>query len=409
MKIAIFSDVYLDIDGGIAASISAQKCELERLGHTVYLFTTGYKRSKEEIAKLKKDNIFVVPSCKVFFKPIIPLSRRPAVIEKWLLKNFPELKDFDVFHAHYESGCSIAGIRLARELNKPIIQTMHGREDVGEAGIIPHPFKTFTAYALNVFHSWYLPHGEKISRDEDYATTVARAKMWTLMVNHANAADIVITPSEHFKKKLQRYKVSTPIAVVPNAVKDGNFPDKCLVRKLEQGEPIHLLWHSRLSGEKRFMELLEALSYVKHDYVLDVYGDGQYEHVGEAYVKMHKLNVIFHGARPLSELFKVMEKCHLDLMMSYNYDTFAMTLIEAESTGLPVLFCDPDMKEIVPDGSFVLADSPEPKAVAAAIDAVCEHPEMIEKMSKIMIQNREEVKQSKRILKLIAVYDKMKK
>ena len=139
MKIAIFTDVFLDISGGIVTSIRAQKNQLEKMGHTVYLFTPAFHRSDKEINELAKKNIFIVPTCRVI-RPTIPIARRPAIIEKWVLKNFPEVLDFDVFHVHYEAGCSIAGIRLAKKNKIRLVQTMHGREDVGVEDLIPAPF-----------------------------------------------------------------------------------------------------------------------------------------------------------------------------------------------------------------------------------------------------------------------------
>ena len=154
MKIAIFSDCYLDLTGGIVSSISAQKAALEAAGHTVYIFSTSYPKSKETRQKLAKNCIFLVPSCRWFFRGLTPVSRRPGIIEKWLLREHPEIKNFDIFYVHYEAGCSIAGLRLAKRLHIPSVQVMHGREDVGEASLIPKGLRTFVATMLNLFHSW---------------------------------------------------------------------------------------------------------------------------------------------------------------------------------------------------------------------------------------------------------------
>ena len=58
----MFSDCYLDLTGGIVTVMKAQKKALEKLGHTVYIFTTGYPKTKTELEKLAKKNVFVVPS-----------------------------------------------------------------------------------------------------------------------------------------------------------------------------------------------------------------------------------------------------------------------------------------------------------------------------------------------------------
>ena len=113
---------------------------------------------------------------------------------------------------------------------------MHGREDIGTTNIIPFGLRTIVATLLNWFHSWYLPHSIKIRRDNYLASSIAKAKMWELMVNHANSADLVLTPSNHFRKKLLHYGVTKEIKVLPNSVADDKFPKKKLKLKLLQKE-----------------------------------------------------------------------------------------------------------------------------------------------------------------------------
>ena len=162
MKIAFFSDCYLDLTGGIVTTITAQKKELEKRGHTVYVFSSSYPKSPEERQKLAKENIFPVKSCRFVGRGLTPIARRPKIIERQLEKEHPELKDFDVFYVHYEAGCSIAGLRLGKKYQIKTIQVMHGREDIGEQNLIPAGLRTITALLLNWFHSWYLPHHIKI-------------------------------------------------------------------------------------------------------------------------------------------------------------------------------------------------------------------------------------------------------
>ena len=397
MKIAIFSDCYLDLTGGIVQVINAQKAELEKLGHTVCVFSTGFSKTPEELAKLANQNIFVVPSCRLFFRGLTPISRRPKIIERWLMREHPELKEFDVFYVHYEGGCSIAGLRLAKQLKILSVQMMHGREDMGVSTIMPRGLCTIVAGFLNWFHSWYLPHPVKVQRDDYLVNTRAKAKMWTLMVNHANFADIVTTPSEHFRKKLIHYGVSKPIKAVPNGYPDEKFLSKIRVRKLAPGETMRIIWHSRVQGEKRIMPFLQALTLVSGKWHMDVYGGGTELKKAQKYASKHHLPVKFHGDTPFAKVQKEILETHLDVMASYNYDTFGMTLIEAEVVGVPTFFCDPDMKEVVPKGGYVLSSGPEPHEMAAALTDLLDHPERIEQMSKIMIGHREEVLMSKRI------------
>ena len=408
MKIAFFSDCYLDLTGGIVSSINAQKAELEHLGHTVYVFSTGYPKSDAELKKLAKQKIFQVPSCRLCFRGATPVSRRPKIIEKWLKNNHPEIKDFDVFYVHYESGCSIAGLRLGKKLGIPTVQVMHGREDMGEANIIPFGFRTSVAALLNWFHSWYLPHPVHIRHDSYLADTIAKAKMWTMMVNHANYADLVLTPSEHFRKKLIHYGVKKDIEVLPNGFADNHFPVDPAVKTLNNGEMLKIIWHSRVSGEKRIMPFLRALKMVNGKYRLDVYGNGGDLLKAKQFAKVNRLNIKFYGDKPFDEVQKAISKAHLDVLVSYNFDTFGMTLIEAEAHGVPVFFCDPDMQEIVPKGSYVLSISENTEDMAKALNDLLAHPARIQQMSEVMLKNREQILISNRIKKLLEIFDKIR-
>lgn len=404
MKIAMFSDCYLDLTGGIVTVMNAQKKALEKLGHTVYIFTTGFPRTQAELERLAKENVFVVPSCKLLIRGVVPVSRRPGIIEKWIMKEHPEVGGFDVFYVHYEAGCSIAGIRLGHKLGVPVLQIMHGREDVGETNIMPPGLKTVVAWALNGMHKWYLPHTKKVRKDNHLANTRAKAKMWTLVVNHANAADYVMTPAEHYREKLKHYGVTKKIRVVRNAVADEPAPAE--VREWKEGEPLRMIWHSRVSGEKRIMVLLEALRFVKGEYELDVYGGGPELIKAKNFVRMHHLTgVKFHGDTKFEKLRKKLAEAHLDILVSYNFDVCPMTLLEAQAVGTPVLICDPDMASLMPSGGYVLAKGPSAEEIAEAINKLFNNRGRIREMSGVMMKHRGEALESHRINDLVKLFN----
>lgn len=404
MKIAFFTDCYLDLTGGIRSSITAQKHALEQNGHEVYIFSTGYEKSEKELKKLADKNIYQVPSCKYFFRGLTPVSRKPKIVINWLEKTHPEIKDFDIYYIHYESGCSITGLKLAKKYHIPSVQVMHGREDEGEANIIPFGLRTTVAFFLNLFHSRYIPHKIKIKRDNYLANSKAKAKMWTLMVNHANYADLVLTPSEHFRQKLLHYGVKKPIKVFPNGYPDDKFPKNPTLKTFEQNETLKIIWHSRVSGEKRIMPFLNALKNVKGKYHLNVYGDGGDLKKAKRYAKRHHLNAKFHGNVSFEKLTDAINNSHLDVLVSNNFDTFGMTLIEAEAFGVPVFFCDPDMTEVVPKNSFIKSKNASSEEMTNTLNDLLNHPEKIAEMSKIMLEHRDEILISHRIKTLEKIF-----
>lgn len=400
MKIAIFTDLYLEVAGGIPSSIKAQKEELKKRGHEVTIFCPGKTCDDPDVV--------LVPTARLKVNGA-PLGKSPAKIKCFIEAQFPVFTQFDLVHIHYEAEVSIAGAQLARKYKIPLVQTMHGREDMAIAVNVPHPFKTLAASVLNWVHSWYIPHRVVVKRDHNLAPTIARAKMWTLMVNHANYADIVLTPSKHFAQKLKKYGVTKPLKVVSNGVADSLVEEDWPVRNLASGEDLQMIWNSRVSKEKRIMPFLEALKIADIPVKLSVFGGGNQIKEAEKYIIKHDLSeqVQLYGQVPHEKIMKKMRKQHLSVTVSYGFDTQGLTLLEAEVTGLPVFFCDPDMKEIVPADGSVCAKGPSAIDMAQELRALYEHPERIKKMSQAMMAHRLEVLQSTQIEKLIKIYNSL--
>lgn len=396
MRIAVFTDIYAPwATGGIVSSIQAQKRELEKLGHTVVVFCPGFDSDDPTVV--------TVPTFKWLKINETAVARTPQEIETAILDQRPEFgREFDLVHAHYEAACSIAGIRLARRFGLPVVQTMHGREDMAIAVNVAPALRFGVAEALDLLHAQCLEHGVEVERDQFQAPTLTRARMWRLMVNHAESADIVVTPTRHFAEKLRHYGVTRPLRVVSNGVDEDLVTQEFQVRRLEEGAPLLMLWNSRVSHEKRIMPFLKAVAQLQRPYHLTVYGDGNDLKKAQRYARQQNLAVEFRGRRPRTEIIRQMGSAQLAIMASYNFDTQGMTLLEAKATGLPVFFCDPNMREVVPEGSYVLAAGPEPEAMAAALEAL--PAGQIEKMSRVMMAHREEALQSAQIQKLLAVY-----
>lgn len=395
MRIAIFTDVYAPwSNGGIASSIRAQKEELEKLGHRVTVFCPG--------SDAKEKGVITVPSFKHFKVNGSIMARFPEVVENYVLEKVPDFNKFDIVHVHHEVACSMAGIRLAQKFGIPLVQTMHGREDQAIALNVPHVCQFAMADGLNWLHGKYLKHGVKVRKDKFQAPTRTRAKMWEMMVNHANQADVVTTPSDHFAKKLEHYGVEKPIMVLSNGVADELVEAEFQERELKDGAILKMIWNSRLSREKRIMPFLRAVAGLKRPYILYVYGTGNDEKRARKFVKKHNMKVKFYGESSRKKILARMRETHLGIMASYNFDTQGMTLLEAEATGLPVFFCDPEMMEVVPRESFVLAGGPEAEAMAIALEGI--PAEKIAEMSRRMLKERKSVLQSKQVKRLLAVY-----
>ena len=425
LRIAIFTDVFLGIPGGIPSSIRAQKTALESLGHQVTIFCPGtqqdYSNPLNKFGADHDPNIILVPTAK-FLVNGAPFSKWTKEVVRFIEKKYPNLTEsFDLFHIHYEATTSMAGLILAKKYHIKTIQTMHGREDMAIAINVPHPFKTLAATGINLIHRVTLKSIAKKSPKPDYqnaeiknlAPTIARREMWQMMVRQANLADQVITPSAHFAKKLQLFGVTRPISVISNGIADqeiANFTPR--IRTYQDHEPLRILWFSRLSKEKRILPFLESLKLAQElepnfRFVFTIIGDGNQMSKVQKFCKKHfdEASIKILGTIPHQEILqKYTKDQHLSIINSYQFDTQGLTILEAAACNLPVIYADPDMSEIVPNHGGLCAKSPAPRAMAELLLEIYHQPEIIQKLSQNLAASEKTYLQSHQIEKLLKLY-----
>lgn len=425
LRIAIFTDVFLGIPGGIPSSIRAQKTSLEALGHQVTIFCPGTQKDySNPLNKFGADhdpNIILVPTAK-FLVNGAPFSKWTKYVTRFIEKKYPNLAEtFDLFHVHYEATTSMAGLLLAKKYGIKVIQTMHGREDMAIAINVPHPFKTLAATGINLIHRTTLKPIAKKSLKPDYqnteiknlAPTIARRQMWQMMVRQANLADQVITPSAHFAKKLQLFGVTRPISVISNGIADQemtNFTPQ--VRSYQRSEPLRILWFSRLSKEKRILPFLESLKLAQElepnfRFIFTIIGDGNQMSKVQKFCKKHfdEASIKIFGTIPHQEILqKYTKDQHLSIINSYQFDTQGLTILEAAACNLPVIYADPDMSEIVPNHGGLCAKSPNPCAMTELLLKIYHQPELIQKLSQNLAASEKTYLQSQQIEKLLKLY-----
>ena len=425
LRIAIFTDVFLGIPGGIPSSIRAQKASLEALGHQVTIFCPGtqkdYSNPLNKFGADRDPNIILVPTAK-FLVNGAPFSKWTKYVTRFIEQKYPNLAEtFDLFHIHYEATTSMAGLLLAKKYGIKVVQTMHGREDMAIAINVPHPFKTLAATGINLVHRVTLKSIAKKSPKPDYqnteiknlAPTIARREMWQMMVRQANLADQVITPSTHFAKKLQLFGVTRPISVISNGISDQemtNFTPQ--VRSYQRSEPLRILWFSRLSKEKRILPFLESLRIAQElepnfRFIFTIIGDGNQMSKVRKFCRKHfdEASIKILGTIPHQEILqKYTEDQHLSIINSYQFDTQGLTILEAAACNLPVIYADPDMSEIVPNHGGLCAKSPTPHAMAELLLKIYHQPEIIQKLSQNLAASEKTYLQSHQIEKLLGLY-----
>ena len=425
MRIAFFTDVFLEIPGGIPSSIKAQKTALESLGHHVTIFCPGWKKqqpgismdkqSRFSLSRNSNEDIIIVPSFKLLRPNGAPLAKSPTEVIKYINKLYPNFSSsFDLIHVHYEASCSIAGVKLAKKYHLKLVQTMHGREDVAIYTNVPTPLNYLVAPFLNFLHQKSLKsiQQRKITlpqKDNYLIKTSVHRNMWELMIRQASFADIVISPSQHFAKNLEHYHAAKTVYVVSNGIDDKllakyNFK----IRERQQDDPLKIIWSSRVSKEKRILPFLESIKQSKYhkNIQLTVIGDGNQLQEAKVFAKTNLTDtkIVFLGLVPYEELFQYEKDQHLSIINSYGFDTQGMTILEAIACGLPVIYADPAMDENIPDHCGLRTKNDTPNAMAELLDYIFENPELIKAMSEAALKASPSVMQSAQIKKLLNLY-----
>lgn len=409
LRIAVFIDVYIDEVGGILTSVKAQKKYLEKLGHRVVVFCPGPREIKKRVSD--DGTVVLVPVLPINIEGF-PFGDFPEKIEKYILKLYPDFgNEFDVIHVQQEVSCGVTGVLLAKKFNLPLVHTIHGRDDIAISSNLPFGTKNIASEIFVKLQKKYIKDEVEIEKDDYLAPNKVRANLWKVMINHINTGDIILCPSAHLARKIKHYGVKRPVEVLSNGILDEDIDQKKIkIREFKTGEELRILWSSRVSKEKRIIPFLKSLALLKAKNIhLTVVGNGNQLSTAKRFIKEHKMQKMVEivGNLPHDEVMEKAYKAHLLIMNSYGFDVQGMVLLEAQTVALPILYCDPDMKEIVPrDGGFFVK-GPEIEKMTEMLEEILANPKLIEDKSQVMMRNKEQYLQSKQIEKLVGIYYKL--
>ncbi|MCM3506627.1 glycosyltransferase [Curtobacterium sp. ODYSSEY 48 V2] len=407
MRIALVTDYYLPTLGGVQTAVRSLAEALTAAGHDVTVFCPDDPAGPAHSAgTAQAPGTATVPA--VVGLPVSPVFRPDGYPFAWsprrlraLLRREFAARRVDVVHTHSEMFAALGGIRAAQDLGIPVVHTMHGRIDVYTRNVLPVP--AVTTALLAFLHATQVPRrGVRVAADTPYTRTRTARRMWRVMLAQSRASDHVVVPSRHFAHKLVDRGVRTPVSVVSNgiepAVLDAIGP--ATVRTRTADEPLRVLWVGRLSPEKRPEVLVEAARSFPPGTVVDVLGDG----VARAAVARAAAGtpVRLHGSTPHDEVLAAMRRAHVLVSSSSDFDNQPMVMLEAVATGLPVVHCDPDLAEVVPDGGGFTTPTPDAAGIASVVRRLHDEPEHLVRASAALVAARDRVEQ--RVDELVAVY-----
>lgn len=318
MKIAFFTDTYFPILNGVTISVNNFAEELQRLGHTVYIFAPKMNGLADEPGVIRIPSLQVVSS--------LPEVRIPIVLPGKLVKNHFK-DDIDIIHAHGNGPFSLLGYQVANQMHIPFVLTFHTM------------FTQYTHYILSgkLIKPGVIAKGLKFS---------------------GNLCDAVVTPSEKMKNELISYGVKKQITVIPNFVKTGKLQGKKkgFLRQMFgiPSDSIILLSVGRLAKEKNFPFIIKAFKKVKadKDVHLVIVGPGPQKEELHELVKFLKLEnrAHFTGRIEPEQMGLVYADADIFVFASVT-EVQAVVILEAAASGLPfVVIKDGAYKDAIVDG-----------------------------------------------------------
>ena len=313
LKIAMFTNNYFPVIGGVPISIQRLAKALRNRGHQVKIFAPEYKeQTEDETDIIRCNSIYYYEESGLAF----PVTN---IYSPQIKKDF-KAGNFDLVHAHHPFWLGNKGRKLAEKFNLPLAFTYHTR------------LEKYSHYVPNIlfmrkFFKNRLSH--------------------FLIRNFANNTDAVFAPTESTKEYLRNVGVSRFIKVMPTGIDFDHYncPDEVInkLRKKLIGDAEQLLISvSRLSKEKNLYFLLNGIKTLKEksnlNFKLIIIGSGSEKDNIESFIEENQLEneIELIGAVDFREMAKYYLAADLFVFASTT-ETQGMVLLEAMAGYNPVV------------------------------------------------------------------------
>jgi 1,2-diacylglycerol 3-alpha-glucosyltransferase len=309
MKILLISDVYFPRVNGVSTSIKTFTEQMIQMGHEVHLIAPDYGIKTEDEAWITR-----VPARSIYFDPEDKLMKRGEV-----MKLLPQLKQkqYDVLHIHTPFIAHYAGLKLAKALGIPTVETYH----------------TFFEDYLHCYLPW-IPQ------------FAARGLARMISRSQCNQVDRIVSPSQPMLNVLKSYGVHTPLEVVATGLQESSFVEADgLAFRHMHGIPANrpmLLYVGRVAHEKNIGFLLEVVRLLIDEIpnvLLLITGEGPAEHSLKQQVQHLGIedSVQFVG---YLDRYKELNACYKAadvFVFASKSETQGLVLLEAMAQGTPVV------------------------------------------------------------------------
>lgn len=192
-----------------------------------------------------------------------------------------------------------------------------------------------------------------------------------------------VIPNSHGLKELAQRTLDMEMTVVPNGVDTEKFcPANKQVRDSAKDSEyvLKLLCVSRLTPRKRIEDIIGAIEDLEN-VNLEIIGEGIQEHELKEKAKNLENKINFQGYIPHDELPEKYRDADVFVMPSLE-EGMSNVVLEAISSGLPVITTQVGgMRELV-DGNGIIVDKKSPEQIEKAIEIYVENPEKLRKHGK---------------------------
>ncbi|MBN1377717.1 MAG: glycosyltransferase [Gammaproteobacteria bacterium] len=309
MRVLMISDVYFPRVNGVSTSIKTFRQELQQQGHNVVLVVPEYENKSVD-----DPDIIRVASRRVLGDPEDRMmqSKALSMFRKRLTPG-----QFDIVHIQTPFVAHYAGVKIAKQLSLPCIESYHTLFEEYLYHYIPYLPKAFLRYLARHF-------------------TRSQCK----------AVDTIIAPSRPMLQVLADYGIDAPVEILPTGMQMQQFlkaNGKSFRRRhaIDEGRPT-LVHVGRIAHEKNIDFLIYVLQKIQlqiPDVLLIIAGEGPaLQHIKSL---AHKLkldrNILFVGY--LSRDHDLLD-CYQAgdvFVFASKTETQGLVLLEAMAVGVPVV------------------------------------------------------------------------
>lgn len=314
MNILLISDVYFPRVNGVSTSIRTFVYQLQQLGHQVTLIAPEYLQDNQAQHTEDEEWIMRIPSRGIFFDPEDRLMRMGAILDS---VQQLQRQQFDIIHVHTPFIAHSVGLRLAKLLNIPIVETYH----------------TFFEDYLHL----YLPIIPK---------TIARFIARLISRRQCNAVDAVVAPSQPMLEVLREYGVKVYAQVIPTGLQKLSFAKSLPGQfrqqfNIAQDRPM-ALYVGRVAFEKNINFLIAMWQHViktNPKALLVIAGEGPAEKSLQQQCKQLGLteHIQFIGYLDRNTMLNACYKAADIFVFASLSETQGLVLLEAMAQGTPVV------------------------------------------------------------------------